>query len=646
MTQGAANWYVKPPLILAVLGTSLSAGRLSGNLWWQRLMENARAQPEAVGPIVLQNFGQGSQQSTYGVTRAPDIAAFNPTHILSEGFAINDCAALPSVISRPDHLANMAAMRAIWKAKNPAVDITWQTMNGVSAAGAALRPDLQLYYDDEVTFAATNGDRMIDHYYGLPTPPAPAGGWPKPLPEYLCTDGDGLHPLWEGSLEVYFWPAMIYWLRCRMAEHWGLPIPNPPEPPPLPDADYLMAAGGGGGGAYVGAGGGGGGRRRAGAFLSNLLGPVLVGFGGPKGAGSGPTSKGYAGHDTFLGSLVARGGGFGAGYSISSGTGPGGDGGSGGGSYGPGVSPGAGTPGQGNAGGLGLNPNSRAGGGGGAGAAGGDGASGGVGGVGVLADWPGVPALTYICGGGGGAQFTAGTPAYPNGGGPTNYGGGGRGGDEAGGTSTCDNGGDGGAWVWYPGAARATGGTITSFGGFTVHQFTRADMAPTVRMAANVSGGFTVSASSEFSGTYAAFKATNGLGGFWDGTTDNCWASVSGGAMPQWWKIQLPASKAFKAYRIMGRNYAPSATQVPKQGPKSWIVEGSPDNVAWTLCDTRNNEPVFGSEESRLYTMNGPGAGTAFLYYRITVSAIQDNAASPLLVTFAAFDLCPVLEPI
>lgn len=197
-------------------------------------MENARALPEAVGPVILQNYGKGSQQSTYGVAQAPFMADMNPTHILSEGFAINDSAELPTRISRPDHLANMAAMRAIWKAKNPDVDITWQTMNGVSAAGAALRPDLQLYYDDEIAYAAGQGDTMLDHYYGLPTPPAVAGGWPKPLPPYMTDNGDGLHPIWEGSLELYFWPGLTYWLRCKMAAHWGLPIPNPPEPPPLP----------------------------------------------------------------------------------------------------------------------------------------------------------------------------------------------------------------------------------------------------------------------------------------------------------------------------------------------------------------------------------------------------------------------------
>ena len=225
MSQGSVDWYVKKPFVLAVLGTSLSAGRLSGNLWWSRLMANARAVPEAVGPVVLQNFGKGSQQSPYGVAMAPDIAAFNPTHILSEGFAINDCAALPTVISRTDHTDNMAAMRAIWKAKNPAVDITWQTMNGVSTAGASLRPDLATYYADEVTKAAAMGDRMLNHYAGLPSPPAPSGGWPKPLPDALTDSGDGLHPIWDGALEVYFWPATIFWLRSRMAEFWGLPAP-------------------------------------------------------------------------------------------------------------------------------------------------------------------------------------------------------------------------------------------------------------------------------------------------------------------------------------------------------------------------------------------------------------------------------------
>lgn len=649
MSQGASDWYLRKPFILAVLGSSLSAGRLSGNLWWQRLMENARAVPEAVGPVVLQNFGKGSQTSVYGVATAPDIAAFNPTHILSEGFAINDSA---FGISRPDHTANMLTMHNIWKAKNPAVDITWQTMNGVSTAGMPLRPALPDYYADEVVNAAAMGDRMLDNYAGAQSPPGVVGGWPKPLPDYLTDNSDGLHPIWDGALELYLWPNVIFWLRLRMAEWWGLPPPNPPNPPPVPDADFLLVAGGGGGGAAVGAGAGAGGKRRAAANLSSLYGPVMIGFGGREGVNTlSPSSRGMPGNDSSFagatsGLLWTKGGGEGAGYAISAGLGSGGPGGSGGGSYGPAPSaPGAGIPGQGNDGGQGQNPNGMSGGGGGASAPGNGGASG-LGGAGVLADWPGAPALTYVSGGGPGVSYPNPVQAYPNGGGPTNYGGGGRGGDEAGNAAyTAQPGGAGGAWVWYSGAARAIGGTVTTFGGATVHQFTRANCEPQLKLTSNATSGYVASSNTDANSDHVAFRAFNGYGAnrLNTETDDNAW--VSSGAPPNWLKLQVPVAKAFKAYRLQARDFALSPTVIAAQMPKDWIVEGSNNNVAWTLLDTRAAQPAWTTQENRAYTMNGPGAGTAFLYFRITVSANQGNDGSNR-TAIAAFDMIPLLEPL
>lgn len=658
MAQGAADWYIKKPFILAVLGTSLSAGRLSGNLWWQRLMVNARAQPEAVGPVVLQNFGKGSQQSTYGVTMAPDIAAMNPTHILSEGFAINDCAALPSVISRPDHLANMAAMRAIWKAKNPAVDITWQTMNGVSAAGAALRPDLQLYYDDEIAYAAGQGDTMLDHYYGLPSPPAIAGGWPKPLPEYMTDNNDGLHPIWDGSLELYFWPGLTYWLRVKMALHWGLAIPNPPNPPPIPDASYLIAAGGaGGGGHYGGGGGGAGGRRRGITNLTNLYGPVLVGFGGVAGLDS-PGTLGGDGGDSILGVLTSRGGGGGGITNYGATNNNGRDGGSGGGSAGTNGGPTQGTPGagefgQGFAGGQGAPPGGNGSGGAGGGAAGvGQGpppnnTTSMQGGAGVAVDVPGVAGLT-ICAGGPAGCYNVARQAYLPGAGPTSYGGGGFGSYSA--TATIgrgDPGGDGVIWAWYPGAARAVGGTVTTFGGFTIHQFTRADCAPHVKLTSNASSGYTIVTSTAYNATYDGWKAMNGVGAILQANTsdDNAWVTSNGAAFPHTFRVQLPVAKAFKAYRIQARDFVLDPPNVAMQCLKDWVLEGANNPAGpWTVCDTRVGAPAWTTKESRVYDMNGPGRGTVFLYYRLTITALQGNNLNRVGV--AAFDLLPALDPL
>jgi hypothetical protein len=625
MSQGAADWYIRKPFILAVLGTSLSAGRLSGNLWWQRLMVNARAQPEAVGPVVLQNFAKGSQTSVYGVDTAPLIADFNPTHVLTEGFAINDSA---FGISRPDHLANMLTIRNILKAKNPEVDITWQTMNGVSTSGMALRPELPEYYQDEIDFADLHGDRMLDHYNGLPSPPAPAGGWPKPLPEYMTDSNDGLHPIWEGALEVYFWPGMIYWLRCRMAEWWGLPIPNPPEPPTPPDAEYLVVAGGGGGAGYVGAGGGAGGRRRGAAYLEQLFGPVLIGKGGDtsgSGVSGGDGTASALAYGT-TGEIRAEGGGGGGGaYGL-----PGRPGGSGGGSN-SNTGAGDGIPGQGNPGGTNGNAgaNGGKGGGGGAGGPGGNGnPNGGLGGLGVAVDVPGFTHLT-ICGGGPGSVYSGGTrPAYPAGGGPTNFGGGGQGGGGPSNTGPGDPGGPGVAWVWYPGEPRAVGGTMTSFGGFTVHQFTLADF-PVKMTADNAPAGNLATASTQINATWAPWKAFDQAG-----AVNNGWGSANGVAPPHWLRRTWSAPQTWGGYTIQA-----VPTSGPQYAPKSWTLRGSNDGVVWDVLDTRLNQPNWTGGEIREFPIANPGAYTM---YEILVTATEEGTQ----VRICELSFTPALAPL
>lgn len=250
------------------------------------------------------------------------------------------------------------------------------------------------------------------------------------------------------------------------------------------DVEYLVV-GGGGGGAY-GRGGGGGG----GGFLTGttqVTGPVAV----VVGKGGGPEVNG--GNSSF-GDIVAIGGG--AGFSLGTSGAAGGSGGGAGGNY-LNVQPlgGAGTAGQGYAGGSspGLYDNPRnSGGGGGAGGPG-------IGGVGssstgtLPAGGPGLAStisgmLTPYAGGGGGGGCNNDRSGV--GPGPGGWGGGGNGGTATGtiiaptnGVDGTGGGGGGGgvsgvAWggsgiviVRYAGNARASGGVITSSGGYTIHTF-------------------------------------------------------------------------------------------------------------------------------------------------------------------------------
>lgn len=605
------SWAIKKPFVLVTYGTSLTTGRLSG-FWPEALRRDLVAMPEAVGPVVVHNKGKGSQTSVWGKDNAYLVAEIRPSHILTEGFAINDSAL---GVSQADHLLNMAAMRNTFRGNNPDVKICWQTMNGVSAAGAALRPNLPAYYADEVAQAITWGDQYLDNYGAPPSPPAASPtGWPKPLPDAMTDSGDGLHPTAEW-VALYLYPQVLFRCRQMMAEHWGLPAPNPPEPPPLPDAEYLVAGGAGGGGGYVGGGGGAGGIRRSLSHLSSMFGYLHIGRGGAGAPNSNPI-KGVSGEMSRLGSIVADGGGGGGGYENSpAATGEDGASGGGGGTFSAVHPGGAGFTGQGNNGGSSSGTaNGGAGGGGGKGGAGANGANdGGAGGAGYLTDVPG-QALT-IAGGGPGGSYIGSAGTYGAGQGPTNFAGGGKGGGTSATVTAGDNGGDGAIWVWYSGSARATGGTVTSFGGFTVHKFTVADMVrPPNMTASNAPAGYVASADSEGAPSYQAFAGL--LGG------RRGWFSQPT-AYPHWLQQQFPSGRIISSYTISG--YYGVTSPEWKRAPYTWELRASndPTFATYVVVDSRTSEVFTAGTISRAFMVANPGSYTC---YRLHVFAGQPGS--------------------
>lgn len=456
-----------PPFVLALTGTSESTGRLSAFPVGLRpqLSRDLPVQPEAVGQVIVLDKGHGGWTSNDILLEAPDIAALRPNHILAEAGDINDCVDFGGgpAITRAQKVLNMQAAVAIWRGAIPGVDITFQTMNPVSAVGAAVRPTLSDYYADTMVQAASLGLDSIDNY----------AAWPKPLPEWMSNAFDGLHPVWANAVEVYAYRAILFKLRQKMAAWWGLSAPVAPVYPTAPDVRGLLIAGGGAGGDQVGGGGGAGGIVRVLDYLPAFLGAFGIGAAGVHSAGN----QGGDGGDTFIGSYRAIKGGGGGYHTASPASNWGRDGGSsggGGGSTGARTAaPGVGRNGQGFYGGK-SDQTDRNGGGGGGGCCtpGADAAvNGGVGGTGWTVDVPGV--VQDVCGGGPGGSFNGSRPAYGLGGGPTKFGGGGRGGgDILLGFSAGDDGGIGKGWIWYPGAPRCGGGVITSSGGFTVHDLT------------------------------------------------------------------------------------------------------------------------------------------------------------------------------
>jgi hypothetical protein len=233
------------------------------------------------------------------------------------------------------------------------------------------------------------------------------------------------------------------------------PRVSKPIPARASSALALIVAGGGGGAQTAGntwAGGGGAG----GLILSTI--PLTQGiYTVNVGAGGGNNTNGQT---SSIAGLTALGGGRGGRGSAA------GDGGSGGGG-GDGGSSGLGTLGQGNNGGGGSN-----GGGGGAGSAG-TSTSGGSGSFISLFSTIGGSPEGWFAGGGAGALVSIG--GIGGGGnigitGSANTGGGGGAGP--GGFVAGKNGGSGIIAIRYPGPPIATGGTITSVGGDTIHTFT------------------------------------------------------------------------------------------------------------------------------------------------------------------------------
>jgi hypothetical protein len=243
-------------------------------------------------------------------------------------------------------------------------------------------------------------------------------------------------------------------------------------PPVRPTTALALVVGGGGsGGNYFGGGGGAGGFVLSSFALTPGIYNVLVGQGGTTGG----TGAGSDGVSSSFSNIVAFGGGGGGGEFANSGR----NGGSGGGSR---LStPGTGSQNQGNSGGNG-GPGQQGGGGGGAGTSGGTSVGGvtAAGGAGLPSSISGV--LTYYAGGGGGG-INGSVP-----GGVGGIGGGGNGGNTSiapqsgqpntgggsGGASALNttSGGSGIVIIRYPGTQIATGGTVTSFQGDTIHTFT------------------------------------------------------------------------------------------------------------------------------------------------------------------------------
>jgi hypothetical protein len=239
-----------------------------------------------------------------------------------------------------------------------------------------------------------------------------------------------------------------------------------------PTVEYLIIAGGGSGGNGASNGSNTSGGGGAGGLLSGTTTlaagssyPIVVGAGGSSYTAT-DSGNGFQGSNSSFNSLISIGGGFGgaAGGGTNGGNTCGGSGGSGGGD-GASDCGGAGTPGQGNNGGTGGG-SFGSGGGGYVSAGGGGSASSGGSGTSAFSVW------ASATGTGGGFGATAGGSSGSSSSNAAATSGSGSGAGGTAGTITTGAGGSGVVIIRYAGSQTASGGSVSSSGGYTYHTFT------------------------------------------------------------------------------------------------------------------------------------------------------------------------------
>jgi len=117
------------------------------------------------------------------------------------------------------------------------------------------------------------------------------------------------------------------------------------------------------------------------------------------------------------------------------------------------------------------------------------------------------------------------------------------------------------------------------------------------------------------------YSAPNDAWHLFDDDQNFGWAPVSG-TTTGWCSYDFGSgnSKTITYYSLVGLRIGDTD---PTIGPKTWTLEGSPDNSAWTVLDTQTNAPSWAVGEKRIYPIANT---TAYRYYRLNVSANQGHA--------------------
>src|SRR6185369_13645874 len=137
---------------------------------------------------------------------------------------------------------------------------------------------------------------------------------------------------------------------------------------------------------------------------------------------------------------------------------------------------------------------------------------------------------------------------------------------------------------------------------------------------------YVASASTEFSATFAAYKAFHrgvSTGDYWLGTNSGV----------DFLKIDVGSGNSFVL-----NNYSIQVNTIPEpnRAPKNWTMEGSNDNSSWTTLDTQTNQTSWSSGEVRNYQTTG--VVTAYRYFKLNISANNGDANTQVADLFLMYD--------
>jgi hypothetical protein len=151
----------------------------------------------------------------------------------------------------------------------------------------------------------------------------------------------------------------------------------------------------------------------------------------------------------------------------------------------------------------------------------------------------------------------------------------------------------------------STNGTMFNTSNLSLKTAGYTNLVPTMTGYSSPSG--TASASTEYNGTYPAWKAFDHS----NAAESNAWLCQNG-TTTGWLKYQFPSAKVVNKYTIQSENYGANSA------PNTWTFAGSNDNSTFTTLDTRTGENIVASGGKNEYTFTN---STAYTYYRINITA-------------------------